>query len=141
MGDIDKLMRDCLKNMQEGNSIDAADYFADDGVWVTPFGRFKGKEEIKKFLNWQNKTMTWSVKESGNDIIMSGKKAFYEHEINATVEGQPVNLCAMCAWEFDDNNKVQEVRTVYDRFSTLEQAATGVGKFLVNQIGKKFIVE
>ena len=141
MGEIETLMRDCLKNMQEGNSIDAADFFADDGVWVTPFGRFKGKEEIKKFLNWQNKTMTWSVKKSGNDIIMSGNKAFFEHEINATIEGRPVNLPAMCAWEFDENNKVQEVRTVYDRFSTLEQAATGVGKLLVNQIGKKFIVE
>ncbi len=57
------------------------------------------------------------------------------------MEGRAVNLCAMCAWEFDENDKVTEVRTVYDRFSTLEQAATGVGKFLVNQIGKRFEVK
>ena len=81
MVNIDDLMRNCLKAMQEGEKDEAADFFTEDGVWVTPFGKFTGKEEIK------------------------------------------------------------EVRTVYDRFSTLEQAATGVGKFVINQIGKKFIVK
>ncbi|MCD4677040.1 MAG: hypothetical protein K8S18_13760, partial [Desulfobacula sp.] len=55
-------------------------------------------------------------------------------------EGKNIKLSAICAWEFDDNNKVKEIRTVYDRFSTLEQAATGVGKFLVNllnDLGKR----
>ena len=108
---------------------------------MTPFGRFTGKEEIKNFLDWQDRNMKWTVQKAGNDIIVSNTKAFYEHEIKAIVEGKEVELCAMCAWEFDDNNKIKEVRTVYDRFSTLEQAATGVGKFIVNQIGKKFIVE
>lgn len=141
MESIDRLMRDCLKAMQEGRNDEAADFFTNDGVWVTPFGRFKGRDEIKKFLAWQNKTMSWTVQKAGNDIIISDKKAFFEHEINASVEGKNVNLCAMCAWEFDENNKVKEVRTVYDRFSTLEQAATGIGKFMVDLIGKKFVVK
>ncbi len=138
---IEVLMRDCLKAMQDGKKNEAAEFFTEDGVWVTPFGTFTGREEIKHFLDWQNKTMEWSVHKAGNDIIISKNKAFYEHEIKATVEGKDVELCAMCAWEFDDDQKVTEVRTVYDRFSTLEQAATGVGKFLVNQIGKKFEVK
>ena len=141
MSKIEEAMRGCLTAMQEGRKEDAAEYFTDNGVWVTPFGKFVGKEEIKHFLDWQNRTMSWKAEKAGNDIIISDKKGFYEHEINAVVEGRPVNLCAMCAWEFDDNDKVTEVRTVYDRFSTLEQAATGVGKFLVNQIGKKFEVK
>lgn len=141
MSKIEEAMRGCLTAMQEGRKEDAAEYFTDNGVWVTPFGKFVGKEEIKHFLDWQNRTMSWKAEKAGNDIIISDKKAFYEHKINAMVEGRPVNLCAMCAWEFDDNDKVTEVRTVYDRFSTLEQAATGVGKFLVNQIGKKFEVK
>lgn len=141
MSKIEEAMRGCLTAMQEGRKEDAAEYFTDNGVWVTPFGKFVGKEEIKHFLDWQNRTMSWKAEKAGNDIIISDKKAFYEHKINAVVEGRPVNLCAMCAWEFDDNDKVTEVRTVYDRFSTLEQAATGVGKFFVNQIGKKFEVK
>ncbi len=134
---IDDLMRNCLQAMQDGKKSEAAEFFTVVGVWVTPFGVFKGKEEIKRFLDWQDRTMTWSVHKAGNDIMVSDKKGFYEHEIKATVEGQDVEFCAMCAWEFDEENKVKEVRTVYDRFSTLEQAATGVGKFFVNQINNK----
>lgn len=47
----------------------------------------------------------------------------------------------MCAWEFDNNNKVKEIRTVYDRFSTLEPAATGIGKWMVGRIAKQFVVK
>ncbi len=141
MANKDELMRNCLKAMQEGKKEEAADFFTEDGVWVTPFGKFSGKEQIKNFLAWQNSIMKWTARGAGNDIIVSENKAFYEHQINANVDGQTVELAAICAWEFDDNDKVKEVRTVYDRFSTLEQAATGIGKFFVKQIGKKFEVK
>ncbi|OQY49867.1 MAG: hypothetical protein B6230_07365 [Desulfobacteraceae bacterium 4572_89] len=141
MSNIDQLMRDCLKSMQDGELEKAADYFTEEGSWTTPFGTFTGKEQIRNFLDWQNRTMSWTAHHAGNDIIISDKKAFYEHKINARVEGRDVELCAMCAWEFDKNDKVKAMRTVYDRFSTLEQAATGIGKFFVNQVGKKFEVK
>jgi len=47
----------------------------------------------------------------------------------------------MCAWVFDENNKVKEIRTVYDRFSTMQQAATGISGFIVGMIGKQFEVK
>ena len=84
--------------------------------------------------------MSYTVKIAGNDIITSDKKAFFEHFIKANVQGKPVELSAMCAWEFNDDDKVKECRTVYDRFSTLEQAATGIGKFMVGLIAKQFAV-
>ena len=61
MAKIEDLMRDCLKAMEEGKSVEAADFFTDDGVWITPFGKFVGKEQIKKFLNWQNSQMSWTA--------------------------------------------------------------------------------
>ena len=141
MAKIEDLMKGCLKAMEKGNPVEAADFFADDGVWITPFGKFVGKEQIKKYLNWQNSQMSWTAEGAGNHIIVSDKKAFYEHLVKANVQGKSVELSAMCAWEFDENDKVKEVRTVYDRFSTLEQAATGVGKFMVNLIAKQFFVK
>jgi len=140
MANIENLMRDCVKTMADGKSGEAADFFADDGVWVTPFGKFVGKDQIKHFLDWQRSQMTYSVEIAGNDIIASGKKAFFEHFIKANVQGKPVELCAMCAWEFNDDDKVKECRTVYDRFSTLEQAATGIGKIMIGMIAKQFAV-
>lgn len=141
MANIVDLMRDCLKAMEKGKSVEAAEFFADGGVWITPFGKFVGKEQIKKYLNWMTGQMSWTAEGAGNDIITSGRKAFYEHLVKANVQGKSVELSAMCAWEFDENDKVKNLRTVYDRFSTLEQAATGLGKFMVNLIAKQFVVK
>ena len=141
MANIEDLMRGCLKAMEEGKNDEATDFFAEDGVWITPFGKFVGKEQIKHFLDWQSGQMTYKVEIAGNDIIASGKKAFFEHFIKANVQGKPVELSAMCAWEFDNNDKVKECRTVYDRFSTIEQAATGIGKMMVGLIAKQFVVK
>jgi len=141
MAQIEDLMRDCLKAMAEGKNVEAADFFADDGVWITPFGKFVGKEKIKMFLNWQNSRMSWTAEIAGNDIIVADKKAFFEHLIKANMQGKSAELPAMCAWEFDNNDKVKEVRTVYDRFSTLEQTATGIGKWMVGIIAKEFVVK
>ncbi len=138
MAKIEDLMRDCLKAMEEGKDVEATDFFADGGVWITPFGKFVGKEQIKKFMNWQNSQMSWAAESAGNDIIVSDKKAFFEHLIKANVKGKSVEISAMCAWEFDNNDKVKEVRTVYDRF---EQAATGIGKWMVGLIAKQFVVK
>jgi len=141
MSNIEDLMRDCLKAMVEGKNDEATDFFAEDGVWITPFGKFVGKEQIKHFLDWQSGQMTYKIETAGNDIITSDKKAFFEHFIKANVKGKPVELSAMCAWEFDNNDKVKECRTVYDRFSTIEQAATGIGKMMVGLIAKQFVVK
>jgi len=140
MAKIEDLMRGCLQAMVEGKKEEAADFFAENGVWITPFGKFEGKEQIKHFLDWQGSRMSYTVEKAGNDIIVSDKKAFFEHFIKANVDGKPVELSAMCAWEFDDNDKVKACRTIYDRFSTLEQAATGIGKMMVGLISKKFSV-
>ena len=141
MANIEGLMRDCVKAMADGRIDEAVEFFADDGVWITPFGKFVGKEQIKKFLDWQRSQMTYTVEIAGNDIIASDRKAFFEHFIKANLQGKPVELSAMCAWEFDNNDKVKACRTVYDRFSTLEQAATGIGKFMVGMIAKQFAVK
>ena len=141
MAAIEDLMRGCLKAMEEEKNVEAADFFTDDGVWITPFGKFVGKEQIIKFLNWQNSQMTYTAEGAGNDIIVSDKKAFFEHHIKAKVQGKSVEISAMCAWEFDSDNKVKEIRTVYDRFSTLEQAASGIGKWMVGLIAKQFVVK
>ena len=68
MAKIEDLMRDCLKAMEKGKNVEVADFFADDGVWITPFGKFVGKEQIKKFLNWQNSQMSWTAVDSGANL-------------------------------------------------------------------------
>ena len=135
---IASIMRDFNKTLETGDVEKALSFFAEDGVWVTPNGTFKGKGELRRYLTYMAESMRdATVTETGNKIIAQGNKAFYEHVIAATIEGKRVEGLAMCAWEFT-NDKVQEVRTVYDRLLMAKQAAKGwFAKRLVNSIVKQ----
>ena len=135
---IASIMRDVSKTLETGEVEKALSFFAEDGVWVTPNGTFKGKQELRRYLTYMAESMRdVTIRETGNKIIAQGNKAFYEHVIAATIEGKRVEGLAMCAWEFT-NDKVQEVRTVYDRLLMAKQAAKGwFAKTLVNSIVKQ----
>ena len=135
---IASIMRDLIKTLETGDVEKALSFFAEDGVWVTPNGTFKGKEELRRYLTYSAQSMRdVTITETGNKIIVQGDKAFYEHVIAATIEGNRAEGLAMCAYEFT-NDKVQEVRTVYDRLLMAKQAAKGwLAKKIVNSIVKQ----
>lgn len=134
---IASIMRDLIKTLEKGDVEKAVSFFTEDGVLVTPDGTFKGKEELKRywtvfFQNMRDVTVT----ECGNGIIVQGNKAFYEHVLAGTIEGKRAEGLAMCAYEFSDD-KIKEVRAVYDRLLMAKQAAKGLGKWMVNMIVKQ----
>jgi uncharacterized protein (TIGR02246 family) len=132
------IMRDLIKSLETNDVEKTLSFFADDGIWVNPNGRFKGKEELRRYMTSSAKTMQdVKITETGNKIIVQGDRAFYEHNIAATIEGKRVEGLAMCAYEFT-NDKIREVRTVYDRLLIVKQAAKGwLAKTLVNSIVKQ----
>ncbi len=132
------IMRDFAKTMEKGDAEKTLSFFTEDGVWVNPNGTFRGKEELRRSLTWMAQTMRdMSVTECGNGIIVQGNKAFFEHVIAATVEGQKVEVLAMCAYEFR-GDKIKETRTTFDRLSLAKQAAKGwLPKKLVNFMVKQ----
>lgn len=135
---IASIMRDLIKALEAADVEKALSCFAEDGVWDTPNGTFKGKAELRRYLTVSAQSMRdLTITETGNKIIVQGNKAFYEHVIAATIEGKRAEGLAMCAWEFTDD-KVQAVRTVYDRLAMAKQAAKGwLAKMLVNAIVKQ----
>ena len=132
------IMRDLIKSLETGDVEKTLSFFAEDGVWTNPSGTFKGKEELRRYLTKSAQMMRdLKVTETGNKIISQENKAFYEHVIAATIEGKRAEGLAMCAYEFT-NDKIQEVRTVYDRLLMAKQAAKGwLSKTLVNSIVKQ----
>jgi uncharacterized protein (TIGR02246 family) len=135
---IASIMRDLIKSLETGDVEKTLSLFAEDGVLVNPDGTFKGKEELRRYLaNSAQSMRDMTVTETGNKIIVQGNKAFYEHVIAATIEGKRAEGLAMCAYEFT-NDKIQEVRTVYDRLLMAKQAAKGwFARTLVNLIVKQ----
>jgi len=134
---IASIMRDFVKMLGKEDVEKTLAFFTDDGVWVNPNGTFKGKGELRRHLTAMSKNIQdMTVTETGNGIIVQGNKAFFEHVIAGTVKGQRGEVLAMCAYEFS-GEKIKEMRTTYDRLLLAKQAATGMGKWLVNMIVKQ----
>lgn len=132
------IMRDCFNAMERGDVEKSLSFWAEDGLWVTPAGTFKGKEEIRHYLTWMAQSMqAVKIMETGIGIMTQGDKAFVEHIIAATMNGMRGEVLSMCAWEFSDG-KIQGMRTVMDRLSLAQQAAKGwLAKWLINLIVKQ----
>ncbi len=135
---IPSIMREFVKTMGDGDVEKTLAYFAEDAVWVCPYGTFRGKDEVRRQTAWMYHQMKdIEVKECGNGIIAQGNKAFFEHEMSSTIEGKRVTGLAMCAYEFE-GDKIKEVRTTFDRLSMAQQAVKGwLPKMMVNMMVKQ----
>ena len=136
--EIANIMRDFVQTMAKGDVEKTLSFFTEDGVFVTPNGTFKGKDELRRHLSAEAESIqNMRVTETGNGIIVEGNKAFFEHIIAGTVQGKRAEVLAMCAYEFSDG-KIKETRSVFDRLSQAQQAAKGwLPKMLVNFIVKQ----
>ena len=136
--EIAKTMRDFVQTMAKGDVEKTLSFFTEDGVFVTPNGTFKGKDELRRHLSAEAESIqNMRVTETGNGIIVEGNKAFFEHIIAGTVQGKRAEVLAMCAYEFSDG-KIKEVRSAFDRLSQAQQSVKGwLPKILINFIVKK----
>ena len=135
---IPSIMREFVKTMSDGDVEKTLAYFTEDGVWVTPNGTARGKDELRRYLaGMYDQMKDMKVKECGNGIIVQGNKAFFEHVIAGTMQGKRAEGLAMCAYEFE-GDKIKETRTTYDRLSMAQQAVKGgLPKMMVNMIVKQ----
>ena len=133
------IMRDFVKTLETGDVEKALSFFSDDNaiVMVNPDGTFEGRENVRRYLaHMANRMKEMSITPTGHEIITNGNKAFFEHQIDATIDGKRGSVLAMCAYEFADD-KIQKIRTTYDRLNIAQQAASGwLAKTLVNLIVK-----
>lgn len=134
-------MHDFVAALMEGDVDKALSFCAEDATWVTPEGTFQGKEEIRHYATWMGTAVVnRKFEKSGIGILVQGDQAFFEHTLEGVYEGENVKWLAMCAYEFSEG-KIQEMRTVADRLSILQQAAKGwlqetVISFLVKRAEK-----
>ena len=133
--DIPTIMRDFVESVGKSDVEKTLSYFADDAEWMTPIVTFKGKEQIKQYL-LSEAVQGMKVTETGNGIIVQGNKAFFEHNIEATYNGKKARTLAMCAYEFNDE-KIQQLRTVFDRLIVAQQVTEGIPKMIAGQIVKQ----
>jgi hypothetical protein len=124
--------RDALNEKDLEKSLS---FFTEDADWLNPDGEFKGKEELKKYLKWGFEiSPDQKIIESGIKIMAEKNKAVYEHILEGSFEGMKYKILALCIYEFKED-KLQHLRTTYDRLSMAKQLAKGpIAKTAVNSI-------
>ena len=132
---IEGIMRDFVEAIEERNVERALSFLTDDADYVTPEGTFKGKEELRRYLNWGTQTTpNQKVRDTGIGIMVKGNKAVFEHIVEGTYEDTNYEALTICVYEFSDE-KIQHLRTVVDRLSIAKQAAKGwFAKRIMNSI-------
>ena len=118
-------------------------FFAEDAVWVSPVGTFKGKEGLRHVLTWDTQIMpTSKSRSSGIGIMVKGNKAVSEGISEGDYEGKKFEEPGITVFEFS-NDKIQHIRLFYNKLSMVKQVAmqyTGIvgwfAKRIVNYIVK-----
>ena len=133
--EIISIMRNFKDAYNKKDLEESLSFFTEDADWVNPDGVFKGKEEIKSYFKWVFEIIPdQKLIESGVKIIAEEDRAVYEHILEGSYEGMKYQILVLCIHEFKED-KIQHVRTAYDRLSLAKQLAKGkIVKTAVNSI-------
>ena len=128
-------IRGFLKAMVAGDSKQAASFLAPDVAWTGPGGTFKGAADVVAFAERIRKAVKdYRITENGMGIVVQGNTGVIEHNIAGISDGRKWEIPAICIYEFK-NDKIQNMRTFYDRLSQAQQAAGGlIAKTAVNSV-------
>jgi ketosteroid isomerase-like protein len=119
------IVREFLAALEERDLEKALVFLTDDATWVTPAATYEGRDAVRRYLTWEFETVPLlTITETGAGLMVQGDQALIEHTLAGTIRGEPCEWLGMCAYEFEDG-KIQEVCTVFDRMTLLQQSATG----------------
>ncbi len=97
------------------------EFFADDAEWMLAPGTFSGKDGIRRYLEWDTRTSpkaTYTL--TGIGVLAAGKVAVRETLVGQVWEGISYEYPALAVIEFNDDRKIQRMRSYYDKLG-LEQ--------------------
>jgi len=136
--EVISIMRNFKEAYNKKDLEESLSFFTEDADWVNPDGVFKGKEEIKSYFKWVFEIIPdQKLIESGVKIIAEEDRAVYEHILEGSYEGTKYQILVLCIYEFK-GDKIQHVRSAYDRLSLAKQVAKGqIAKTAVNSIIKQ----
>ena len=121
---IESIVRDFGEAFVKRDVEKMLSFFAEDAVWVSPVGTFKGKEGLKRVLTWDTQIMpTVESRRSGIGIIVKENKVVTEDISKGEYEGKKYEVPAITVFEFNDD-KIQDIRLFYDKLSIIKQVTT-----------------
>jgi ketosteroid isomerase-like protein len=109
----------------EDRNVEAAlAFFADDAVWTIAPGAFKGRQELRRALEWDARiTPTIQSRLSGIGLVVRGKVAVREVVYTATFEGISYDYPCVTVFEFGGDGLIRAMRSYYDKLAIEHQIA------------------
>ena len=101
------------------------DLMADDVVWVLAPGAFTGKEEVRRFLEWDARlSPTVGGRLSGIGILVKDNVvAVMERLAEASAEGITYHYPIVTIFELGDDGKIRRMRSYYDKLAIIQRVA------------------
>lgn len=102
--------------------------FSDDAELVAAPGSFRGKDAIRKFLQWDaDLSPTARVDDVGVGVAVAGRTTVvWERVLHLTYEGIPYREDAATILEFGDSGLIRRYRSYYDKLAVVDQVASGL---------------
>jgi ketosteroid isomerase-like protein len=99
--------------------------FADDAEVTFAPGTFRGKDAIRKVLDWDVRlSPTASVRDAGIGVLASDRTVVAERVVSLTYHGIPYEEPAATIYEFDEAGKIRRLRSYYDKLAIMDQVAS-----------------
>ena len=96
-------------------------FFADDAVWVSPVGVFRGRDGLRRVLTWDVQVAPWvKARRFGIDILVKGNRAVSESVFEGVYEGKRFEMSSVTVFEFA-GDKIRHIRLYYDKLSITKQ--------------------
>ena len=136
---IENVIRGWRAALEKKDVEKALSLVAEDAVWFTNEGTFKGKEEWRRYLTWMAPGATdVKFKDAGIGVMVKGNKAVSQYTLEGkTSDGMKFEVPGVCTYELK-NEKIQQHTTIGDRLLLAKQAAKGtVARRLVGSMANR----
>lgn len=112
---------------------------ADDSIWTTSTGTFRGKAEVNRYLVWLFESLKdFKLIEKGIGMVAKDRWSVIEYSVTGVYEKKPIEFSGYSTYEFDKSNKIKSYTIVFDRLDLAEKVADDmVSKKIVHSVVKK----
>ncbi len=99
--------------------------FADDAELTDAGDTFRGKEKLRKVLEWDFElSPTATVDLSGMRVVTADHVAAYERVVHLMADGIPYDEPSVIIIEVDDQGLIVKMRSYHDKLALLHQIAS-----------------
>ncbi len=102
----------------------ALEFFSDDAVMIEPPGTFRGKQGIRRLLEWDVGLSPAALSRPlGIGLVVKDNTAIMEEVLEETYMGRPYEVPVVRVFEIGDDGKIRRLRAYFDRLGMEQRIA------------------